>query len=238
MRCRHDLTDLSFCGEQKSRGTSSGPGKVQEDPGLWLLAPGEAGHHLLQDDILAEARSGGEALSALGAIEHLPCGGLVVPETLEAVMQKLWPQAVVTGFRNTTRQMGQRTWSSNVQRPPLLLVRHWPWVGLEGWAGGCRAGAWSWTGPGKTEPSYAQAKAGTEGPLRGTPVLLLEAGVSAHGVQELCHWSTHMGGIYRGLCCLCPSPHFCTKPRTREWIPASSHMTRGRNHFLGPSEER
>lgn len=97
-------------------------------------------------------------------------------------MQKLWPQAVVTGLRNTSRQMGQRTWSSNVQRLPLLLVRRWPWVGLEGWAGGCGAGAWSWTGPGKTEQSHARAKAGTEGPLRGTPVLLLEAAV--------CPWGT------------------------------------------------
>lgn len=45
---------------------------------------GEAGHHLLQGDVLAEARPGGEALSALGAVEHLALGRLVVPEPLEA----------------------------------------------------------------------------------------------------------------------------------------------------------
>lgn len=60
-----------------------GPGEAPRGARALALGPGEAGHHLLQDDILAEARSGGEALSALGAIEHLPCGSLVVPETLE-----------------------------------------------------------------------------------------------------------------------------------------------------------
>lgn len=56
-------------------------------------------------------------------------------------------------------------------------------MGLEVWAGGCRAGTWSWTGPGKTEQSHAQAKVGTEGPLRGTPVLLLEAAVCPWGTE-------------------------------------------------------
>ena len=52
-------------------------------PGL-ALGLGETGHHLLQGDVLAEARPGGEALSALGATERLSHSCLVVPEALEA----------------------------------------------------------------------------------------------------------------------------------------------------------
>lgn len=69
-------------------------------------------------------------------------------------MQKLWPQTVVTGLRNTSRQMGQRTWSSNLQRLLLFLSGSWPCGGLEGWAG---AGTWSWTGSGETEESHVEA---------------------------------------------------------------------------------
>lgn len=49
---------------------------------------------------------------------------------------------------------------------------------------GCRAGAWSWTGPGKTGQSQVEARAGFEGPLRGTPFLLLEAAGLPTGYRD------------------------------------------------------
>lgn len=88
----------------------------------------------------------------------------------------------MTGMWNSSRQVGQTTWSSNEQKLLLARFGSWPSGGLEGWAGACRAGTWSWTGPGKTEQSHAEAKAGDEGTCRGTPVLLLEAAI--------CPWAT------------------------------------------------
>lgn len=132
---------------------------------------------------------------------------------------------------NSSRQVGQTTWSSNEQK--LLLARYgsWPSGGLEGWAGACRAGMWSWTGPGKTEQSHAEAKAGAEGTCRGTPVLLLEAAI--------CPWATGTVSLvspWRGinwrLCSPCPGPNSWNKAWTRQWMAESSHMTRERSHTL------
>ena len=146
-------------------------------------------------------------------------------------MQKLCPQAVVTGLRNTSRQTGQRTWSSSVQRL-LSSIRNWPWGGPKSLAVGCRAGAWSWTGPGKTRQSQVEAMAGVEGPLRGTPFLLLEAAGLPTGSRDCAIGQPSEGHNLR--------PVFLSLPEFLEdgWAGRSHMVTRETSHFLGPLGER